>query len=84
MEQLTGNVFNIQRYTIHDGPGLRTELFLKAAHFDVSGAAILKVGGFAVSLEYIKANVFPVNSAGYARMSVRRAISSHSAKMKIS
>lgn len=29
MEQLTGNVFNIQRYTIHDGPGLRTELFLK-------------------------------------------------------
>ena len=21
MEQLTGNVFNIQRYTIHDGPG---------------------------------------------------------------
>lgn len=26
---LTGNVFNIQRFTIHDGPGLRTELFLK-------------------------------------------------------
>ncbi len=24
-----GIVFNIQRYTIHDGPGLRTELFLK-------------------------------------------------------
>lgn len=24
-----GNVFNIQRYTLHDGPGLRTELFLK-------------------------------------------------------
>ncbi len=24
-----GNVFNIQRFTIHDGPGLRTELFLK-------------------------------------------------------
>lgn len=28
MEQ-KGNVFNIQRFTIHDGPGLRTELFLK-------------------------------------------------------
>lgn len=24
-----GIVFNIQRYTIHDGPGIRTELFLK-------------------------------------------------------
>ena len=24
-----GRVFNIQRYTIHDGPGIRTELFLK-------------------------------------------------------
>lgn len=26
---VTGIVFNIQRFTIHDGPGLRTELFLK-------------------------------------------------------
>ena len=24
-----GVVFNIQRFTIHDGPGLRTEIFLK-------------------------------------------------------
>ena len=24
-----GNVFNVQRFTIHDGPGLRTELFIK-------------------------------------------------------
>lgn len=27
--ELKGNVFHIQRFTIHDGPGLRTELFLK-------------------------------------------------------
>lgn len=27
--QPTGVLFNIQRYTIHDGPGVRTELFLK-------------------------------------------------------
>ena len=26
---LKGNVFHIQRYTIHDGPGIRTEIFLK-------------------------------------------------------
>lgn len=24
-----GTIFNIQRYTIHDGPGIRTEIFLK-------------------------------------------------------
>ncbi len=28
-EGRTGTVFNIQRYTIHDGPGIRTEVFLK-------------------------------------------------------
>lgn len=27
--ELAGIVFNIQRFTIHDGPGLRTEIFLK-------------------------------------------------------
>lgn len=27
--ELTGNVFNIQRYSLHDGPGIRTVLFLK-------------------------------------------------------
>jgi len=26
---ITGTVFNIQRFTIHDGPGIRTEVFLK-------------------------------------------------------
>lgn len=29
MSKDTGIVFNIQRYTIHDGPGIRTEVFLK-------------------------------------------------------
>ena len=28
-EKETGNVFNIQRFTVHDGPGIRTEIFLK-------------------------------------------------------
>ncbi len=27
--ETTGTVFNIQHFTIHDGPGIRTELFLK-------------------------------------------------------
>ena len=25
----TGTVFNVQRYSIHDGPGIRTTVFLK-------------------------------------------------------
>lgn len=28
-DEVSGVVFNIQRYTVHDGPGTRTELFLK-------------------------------------------------------
>lgn len=29
MEQITGTVFNIQHFSIHDGPGIRTVVFLK-------------------------------------------------------
>ena len=29
MSEVKGIVYNIQRYTIHDGPGIRTEVFLK-------------------------------------------------------
>lgn len=29
MSELFGTVFNIQRFTVHDGPGIRTEIFLK-------------------------------------------------------
>jgi pyruvate formate lyase activating enzyme len=29
MDKTQGKVYNIQRYTIHDGPGIRTEVFLK-------------------------------------------------------
>ena len=29
MENMTGSIFNIQRYSTHDGPGIRTTVFLK-------------------------------------------------------
>lgn len=32
MEALRGNVFDIQRYSLHDGPGLRTNVFLKGCN----------------------------------------------------
>ena len=28
-EPLTGRVFNIQRFSLHDGPGIRSVVFLK-------------------------------------------------------
>ncbi len=35
-----GVVFDIQRWSLHDGPGIRTNVFLKDVHFPVNGAAI--------------------------------------------
>jgi len=29
LEQVTGVVFDVQRYSLHDGPGLRTDVFMK-------------------------------------------------------
>ena len=29
---MTGLITNIQRYTIHDGPGIRTEVFFKGCN----------------------------------------------------
>lgn len=35
----TGRIFDVQRYSIHDGPGIRTIVFLKGACCGASGAA---------------------------------------------
>ena len=32
MEKYEGNVFNIQRFSVHDGPGIRTTVFLKGCN----------------------------------------------------
>ena len=34
METLTGIVFDIKKYSIHDGPGIRTTVFLKGCHLN--------------------------------------------------
>lgn len=35
-----GTLFNIQRYSIHDGPGIRTIPFSKDVRYRANGAAI--------------------------------------------
>ena len=35
-----GMVFNIQKFSIHDGPGIRTTVFLKAVRFAAAGVPI--------------------------------------------
>jgi pyruvate formate lyase activating enzyme len=38
----TGEIFDIKKYAIHDGPGIRTTVFLRAAPFHAGGATIPK------------------------------------------
>lgn len=35
-----GTIFNVQRFSLHDGPGMRDLIFLKAARSGASGAPI--------------------------------------------
>lgn len=32
MQELRGNIFNIQRFSVHDGPGIRTTVFIKGCN----------------------------------------------------
>lgn len=36
-------ILNIQKYSIHDGPGIRTTIFLKVVYYHVYGVIIQKV-----------------------------------------
>jgi hypothetical protein len=39
-------IFDIDRYAIHDGPGIRLLIFMKGCAFDVFGAAIRRAKTF--------------------------------------
>lgn len=54
-----GIVFNIQRYTIHDGPGIRTELFLKGCPLSCRWC-----GNPESHRPYIQAGVYPSKCLG--------------------
>ncbi len=59
MEQETGIVFNVQRYTIHDGPGIRTELFLKGCPLSCKWC-----GNPESHKPYIQAGIYPSKCLG--------------------
>lgn len=40
---ITGDIFDIKKYAIHDGPGSGPPFFLRDAHFIAGGATTLKV-----------------------------------------
>lgn len=40
--ELTGRIFNIQKYSIYDGDGIRTLIFSRAVTFAALGALTLK------------------------------------------
>ena len=40
---MRGNIFDIKRYAIHDGPGIRTTVFLKGVVCIVVGVITRKV-----------------------------------------
>ena len=67
-----GFVFNIQKYSVHDGPGIRTIVFLKAARCPVAGAAIPRATKHMWSREYTRANAFLRRNAAFARRYVPR------------
>ena len=49
---ITGRVLNIQRYCSHDGPGIRTNVFIKVVPCVANGVAILKVSGMKPEVSY--------------------------------
>lgn len=43
MDVNSSTIINIQKYSIHDGPGIRTTVFFKDVHSNVGGVIILKL-----------------------------------------
>lgn len=50
---LTGTVFNIQRYSIHDGPGIRTTIFLKGCPLSCIWCANPEGQHFGIDLQFV-------------------------------
>ena len=58
-----GIVFNVQRYTIHDGPGLRTEFFLKGCPLRCEWCSNPESQKVKIELGFIQKDVLQIRSA---------------------
>lgn len=52
MSGLSGTIFNIQRFSIHDGPGIRTTVFFKGCNLDCKWCHNPESKGFERELEF--------------------------------
>lgn len=53
-KEIVGNIFDIQRFSIHDGPGIRTMIFMKGCPLNCLWCANPEGIRFERSLQYIK------------------------------
>ena len=57
-------VTNIQKYSIHDGTGIRTTVFFRGAHWLVNGAIIRRLRVIKKKFCFMRIGVWIVVSAG--------------------
>ena len=68
----TGIVFNVQRFTIHDGPGMRTEFFLKGCPLRCQWCSNPKAGPRSPRWGFTGPNASAAKSAAGVRTAARR------------
>ena len=57
-----GLIFNIQKFSIHDGPGIRTTVFFKGCPLNVNGVQILNPNYISYKYFMTLKNVFIVRN----------------------
>ncbi len=63
--QQSGTIFNIQKYSVHDGPGIRTVVFLKGCPLSCSWCSNPESQIFAPELAYNQGKCIGVESCGH-------------------
>lgn len=67
MNENTGTIFDIRRFSTHDGEGIRTTVFLKDALYHVYGAIILKESAQGLGLSISQTGVSDAEPAAGLR-----------------
>ena len=64
IQKTTGIVFNIQKYSVHDGPGIRTVVFLKGCPLSCKWCSNPESQSFAPQLAYNRKNCITSDECG--------------------